>query len=426
LEALIKRDEEGLAARDILIYLLPLSFEKLKTGRPPTETDFIDGVLQRMLAIAQDERDAREQFFEHLKNLYKEAQEALSRRDTTYFEGSRIEDRVNGIVEFLFATDRKRGVSSGPPTFGYERADVLTFGAARVNVPDKHKIGQLELPSEFGLFGFALYREGEDPDRHFIIKSSEVFEQQKFSDIVRSNSSRTALIFVHGFNTTFDQAVLRFAQIVWDLQFKGTSVLFSWPSRGGVLNYLYDRDSTLSSRPHFIELLHILQHEAGIRTVHILAHSMGNMIVLDALNQAAQQFSERPLAELILAAPDVPREAFGGWIAGVRAIARGLTLYASSRDKALVASRAASAGARAGDVSDEGPIVLAGLDSIDVSAIGAEMFGLNHNVFASNRSLIDDIGRIIMTGTRPVHVRSPQIRGMPLRSDPPRYWRYPD
>jgi esterase/lipase superfamily enzyme len=259
-----------------------------------------------------------------------------------------------------------------------------------------------------------------------MIRSAEICDEETFVNVIKSNPSRTALVFVHGFNTTFDQAALRFAQIVWDLQFRGAPVLYSWPSRGGLLHYLYDRDSTLSSRLHFLELLKILQRDAGIENVHILAHSMGNMIVLDALSQAAHQPASQALAEIILAAPDVPTASFESWIATIRGFARGLTLYASSQDKALLASRKASAGPRAGDVSSEGPIVLAGLDSIDVSAIGAEIFGLNHTVFASNRSLIDDIGRIINSGIRPVHVRSPQIRGMPPSVEPPRYWRYPD
>ncbi len=35
-----------------------------------------------------------------------------------------------------------------------------------------------------------------------------------------------ALIFVHGFNTSFDDAAFRMAQIVWDLGYRGLPVLF--------------------------------------------------------------------------------------------------------------------------------------------------------------------------------------------------------
>jgi hypothetical protein len=79
---------------------------------------------------------------------------------------------------------------------------------------------------------------------------------------------------------------------------------------------------------------------------------------------------------------------------------------------------------RAGDVFNGSPILLPRIESIDVSAIGDEMFGLNHNVFADNRSLIDDIGRLVLSGTRPPDQRSPQIRCVPEGNIPPDYWRY--
>ncbi len=101
-----------------------------------------------------------------------------------------------------------------------------------------------------------------------------------------------------------------------------------------------------------------------------------------------------------------------------------MTLYASANDKALVAPRTAAGKPRAGDVFGGGPILLLSIESIDVSAIGDEMFGLNHNVFADNRSLIDDIGRLVLNGTRPPDQRSPQIRCVPEGIPPPHYWRY--
>jgi hypothetical protein len=186
--------------------------------------------------------------------------------------------RSPNSVEFVFATDRRRTFTTEPDIFGHERANSLTFGTMSVNVPPDphHKIGHLELPSEFRLFGITFYREDLRLDRHFLVKEAQVFDQNEFAKVVRSDPSHTAIVFVHGFNTTFNQGALRFAQIVWDMQFKGTAVLYSWPSRGGLLNYLYDRDSALKSRPRFVELLHILQEQAEIQTLHILAHSMGN------------------------------------------------------------------------------------------------------------------------------------------------------
>ena len=72
-------------------------------------------------------------------------------------------------------------------------------------------------------------------------------------------------------------------------------------------------------------------------------------------------------------------------------IVKGITLYASSADKALQASRRLAGVLRAGDIGDDGPIVLDNMQTIDVTAMGEEILGLNHNVFAVSRNLIDDI-----------------------------------
>ena len=60
---------------------------------------------------------------------------------------------------------------------------------------------------------------------------------------------RNALIFVHGFNNRFDDAVYRFAQVVHDAKAPGIPVLFTWPSRGelSLPAYTYDRESANSS-----------------------------------------------------------------------------------------------------------------------------------------------------------------------------------
>jgi esterase/lipase superfamily enzyme len=152
---------------------------------------------------------------------------------------------------------------------------------------------------------------------------------------------------------------------------------------------------------------------------------MGALVALESLSAAGQGAWSRPqVDELILAAPDVDVDLFEMHIRKSRFVAGGMTLYASSKDRALVASRRAARKPRAGDVFESGPLIIEKLDSIDVSEIGDEMFGLNHNTFATNRSLIDDVGRLMLHGERPPHRRSPQIRCVPEGARIPRYWRY--
>jgi hypothetical protein len=81
---------------------------------------------------------------------------------------------------------------------------------------------------------------------------------------------------------------------------------------------------------------------------------------------------------------------------------------------------------RAGDIpAQEGPVIAPGLDTIDITALGDDPFAFNHKV-AGNRSVIDDIGRLIRNLPKRLTPgeRSPQLIAMPVRP-PPTYWKYP-
>ena len=110
---------------------------------------------------------------------------------------------------------------------------------------------------------------------------------------------------------SFNDAILRTSQVIWDLQYHGNAILFSWPSRGQHAVLLkYDRNSALFARAHFIALLRILEHDAGIKKVHVLCHSMGNFAVLDALATFVKTVDPPKIAQLIMAAPDIDRDQF--------------------------------------------------------------------------------------------------------------------
>lgn len=327
-------------------------------------------------------------------------------------------------VDLLFATDRVRQDSPYTVGFGSERSDLLAFGAVRVHVPEDHRIGNIELPSQgYKLFGFTLGRDGLDPKKHFSITGTEMLDIDAWKSQI-SGRGDEALVFVHGYNTSFQDSVFRLAQVVWDLQYKGPAVLFSWPSKGEVLSYEWDRNSALIARAHFIELIKILERQAGIKKVHVLAHSMGNFLVLDALSNYAQTADPLSIGQIIMAAPDIDADQYKQDVSNLTKIVSGMTLYASSKDAAILLSRTLAQGRRAGDVVNGIPIIVPGVDAIDVSAIGSEELGLeNHNTFATKRSLIDDIN-LVLEGVRPPSRRLPEIRGVPDGAQAPTFWRY--
>ena len=165
------------------------------------------------------------------------------------------EELDSRVVDLLFSTGRKKEEGEVVPEFTGERGDTLTFGEVRVRIPEDHKIGRIELPGGFSSFWLDLTGGTPDPKTNFIVLSRQVMSMDAWDAVIDEVQPNEALVFVHGFNTSFDDAAFRMAQIVWDLQYKGLPVLYSWPSRGETVDYEYDRESALSARDGFITLL---------------------------------------------------------------------------------------------------------------------------------------------------------------------------
>ena len=184
------------------------------------------------------------------------------------------------------------------------------YGSAVVRVPEAHSIGSIERPTDLTIFGFTVWRTDEDEKKHFTIKSVEGLSREDFVSTMENSGLHGAMVFVHGFNTTFDDAIFRTAQIAYDAHFPGVPIAFCWPSKGELIDYDYDRESALFSRDAFLELLHLICVDAGINKLYVIAHSMGNQIVVDALAHAQDAGLNLKLSELIMAAPDVDFDVF--------------------------------------------------------------------------------------------------------------------
>ena len=146
-----------------------------------------------------------------------------------------------------------------------------------------------------------------------------------------------ALVFVHGFNVSFSNAVRRTAQLAYDLNFDGPVFLFTWPSRGGkgalgglltLRHYPYDLESADLSVQYLLDFLTGMLVKTGAKKVHLIAHSMGNRPLLEALERlklmgpAVTGFT---VGEVVLASPDVEVGRFKQLIASVRALPAKMT-----------------------------------------------------------------------------------------------------
>ena len=97
----------------------------------------------------------------------------------------------------------------------------------------------------------------------------------------------TALVFVHGFNVSFDEALQRAAQLRRDLNYDSALFVFSWPSRGSMWRYGTDLDSAAAAAKSLAEFLAAVEHATGAEKIHLVAHSMGNRVLLPALKRIA-------------------------------------------------------------------------------------------------------------------------------------------
>jgi len=326
-----------------------------------------------------------------------------------------------------FATTRSRATQNQSPTtetevlFAAEPAETLSFGRVVMQVPAE----VIERLGEDRAANLRLDRGREK------LTAADVFKRvrhrhlsrQTFAGSLEARLSRSALakdqalIFVHGFNVDFDEATKRLSQVAFDLEFDGALVAFSWPSMGSEFRYLTDTARADASVDQFIAFLDQLSSDLPDVTLHVMAHSMGNRILTRALHKIALRPKDaaRPkLGEIILAHADATPE----WCAKLgkaRAYVRGITNYANRDDAALRVSSTIRVGE---DRCGLDPIAYDGIETIDTTGMGGEresllsvMFGAknHHGVFANDPLLFGDISRLIASGQRPVHERTPEF-----------------
>ncbi|WP_170975898.1 alpha/beta fold hydrolase [Rhizobium sp. FY34] len=210
-----------------------------------------------------------------------------------------------------------------------------------------------------------------------------------------------ALVFTHGYNTQFDESVVRFAQIVDDTKFEGLPILFSWPSRGATAGYGYDKDSVNYSRDSMQQLLSALAAEPNLGGIDIFAHSMGAWLTMETLRQIALSKDAKTLDRIgtvVLAAPDIDFDVFRTQISQLGALRGRLTVYVSSNDRALQISRRLFGGKiRTGETTDPAQFQALGIEAHDISAVKGGL-GKDHGKAFGDATTIAGIGHALAAG----------------------------
>lgn len=318
------------------------------------------------------------------------------------------------------------------PELGGSQAEevALIHGLTEVTIPRWRTRGSLKLPP----------RDRTVPKSDELIRAparaltSEDF-YERLHERLASTAERNVLVFVHGYNVTFDESVCRLAQMAHDMPFSGVVVAFDWESKHGTLGYFHDSWTAQTRYQDLSALLAGLRRELGESTrIHLLAHSMGNRVALRALlalehSQAVpigagpvnaphhtlldpqypgwpvRRFGEKrppPLGHLVFAAADVAPEVFQEILPQIDTVAQSITLYSSETDFALELSRIVNLkgkhGYRSGD--SRAGVQAARLTTIHLSGVNpADPFG--HSYYGSHPGLLSDLAQLLQKNLPP-------------------------
>jgi esterase/lipase superfamily enzyme len=256
----------------------------------------------------------------------------------------------------LVATTRKR-VNGGrtKPWFGPERSSAMTIARAKLVPPDDGR--------------FTLAAAGLDDWRLDAVEpmAGEIGELLAQA----GGGPDDVLIYVHGFKQTFETAALDAAHLSDGIKFRGRTMVFAWPSKAGLFDYAYDRESAMWSRDQFERVLRSLVATASAGRVHIVAHSMGTMLTLESLRQLHARTGDAVadrIGAVVFAAPDIDMDVFSAAIERIGSLSAKITVIAATTDRALALSGQIAGGMTRVGAAEKAAIEQLGVRVIDASS----------------------------------------------------------
>ena len=302
-------------------------------------------------------------------------------------------------VDLLVATTRAPSRVPGV-LFSGERGSDIELREIVVSIPPdgKRKVGQVQWPSKLPA----------DPEKDFATVSVEPLDAARAGRVWLDRNlpkSRRVLVFVHGFNNRYEDAVYRFAQIVHDSKTDAAPVIFTWPSRASIFDYSYDKESTNYSRDALEELLRAAVDTPEVGEITIMAHSMGTWLAVETLRQMAIRDGRVPkkIQQVILASPDLDVDVFGQQLRAIGPARPQFTLFVSRDDRALTLSRRISGNVdRLGQINPAAEpyrsmLEKQGITVIDLTALKSGD-RLNHGKFAESPEVVRLIGNRLIDG----------------------------
>ncbi|MEM6683492.1 MAG: alpha/beta fold hydrolase [Pseudomonadota bacterium] len=267
-----------------------------------------------------------------------------------------------------------------------ERGDGLSAHIVDISIPPTHRLGYLEAPSS----------KTPKPEKEFAVRHIEAAEPERaWQWFDEQNSGGRLLIFVHGYRVRFADAVFRLSQVAHDSGIKTAPVLFTWPSRGKLFSYFYDRESANFSRDALELILAEAVARDSVSEITLLAHSMGSWLTMEALRQTSIRNGtiSPKIRDVVLASPDLDLDVFDQQIKAMGDERPHFTFLVSEDDRALGISKFLAGGQhRLGAIN---PLKepyrsrienTQGITVVDLSEVDTEG-GTTHSKFAATEAM---------------------------------------
>jgi len=283
--------------------------------------------------------------------FYRPTRLALERAEAFRFRRmlvTRLGDQ--DAYRFFYVTNRRLGADDGSleERFGNERERVLKFGFFDTELEPTLGLGMIINPTDWF------------QNEEIQLKQVQSLDQSEFITQLRrqvqASPLRSILINVNGFRERFPSALRKTAFLSHVLDINSPVLVFDWPGDQGSTPRGYRRAQRIAgeSGAELAQTLGLIIRQVQPDRLWLVANSMGGEVVVHAFSILYQETdladAEAEIEDVVLTAPDVDRDEFDRQFKReIAALARNLTVYVSSNDRALLISRVINRGRRLGE-----------------------------------------------------------------------------
>jgi esterase/lipase superfamily enzyme len=276
---------------------------------------------------------------------------ALLRAEAFMFRRMQVTRLENGAFRFYYATNRALGEDdeSLDGRFTNQREAGVRFGSYDAEI--EPSLGLSEI------FDTTKWFRNEEVD---ILEERELDQARFVAELqgaIERAPLRSLLVVVHGYREQFPSALRKTAFVSHILDLNTPVLLFDWPgdqSGGPLASYRRAVEVARASGSELARTLEMVLRDVQPERLWLLANSMGGQVVADAMHLLYQEADladpETELENVVLTAPDVALDEFDDQFKReISALTENLTVYVSSNDRALLASRIVNRGRRRGE-----------------------------------------------------------------------------